>query len=140
MDWLELATTSHYQTAAAIKQQLLKGNVEEATVGMEELIEALSRSDKRALRSQLIRLMAHVIKWKAQPEGRSRPWAATIESARVEIEELLELEPSLKPALPALLGELFEKAKRIADREEMSQETSLAGLTWKEVFEDEYSL
>ena len=139
IDWRELATTSHYQTALTIKQELLKGNVEEAAAGMEELIEALSRSDKRELRSQLIRLMAHIIKWKAQPEGRSRGWAATIESARVEIEELLELEPSLKPALPALLGELFEKAKRVAEKE-MNQKASLAGLTWKEAFEDEYSL
>jgi len=138
MDWRELSTTSHYQTAVMIKQELLKGDIEDATVGIEELIEALSRSDKRALRSQLIRLMAHVIKWKTQPEGRSRSWAVTIESARVEIEELLELEPSLKPTVPALLQELLEKAKRIAEKE-MNQKTSLNRLTWKEVFEDEYS-
>jgi hypothetical protein len=53
MEWRDLATTSHYQTAVAVKDELAKGNIEEATAGIEELIEALSRADKRALRSQL---------------------------------------------------------------------------------------
>ena len=139
MKWQELAITSHYQTAVAVKQEMLKGNLEEATTGIEELIEALSRSDKRALRSQLIRLMAHIMKWKTQPELRTRSWAATIENARIEIEELLEFEPSLKPSVPGLLRELFEKAKRLAERE-MGQKTSLTELSWKEVFEEEYGL
>jgi hypothetical protein len=71
MDWQELSSTSHYQTAMAIKQALQRGNVQEAITGIEELIEALSRSDKRALKSQLIRLMMHIIKWKSQPKKRS---------------------------------------------------------------------
>lgn len=139
MDWQDLAATSHYQTAITVKEELLKGNIEEATTGVEELIEALSRSDKRALRSQLIRLMAHVIKWKTQPEGRSRSWAGTIASARVEIAEMLESEPSLTPLVPAWLTVLFDKAKYIAEKE-MSLETTLTELSWQEVFDDEYSL
>ncbi len=139
MQWQELATTSHYQTAVAVKQELLKGNIEEATTGIEALIEALGRSDKRALRSQLIRLMAHIIKWETQPAQRSRSWAATIENARIEIEELLEFEPSLKPSVPGLLQELFEKAKRSAEKE-MSQKTSITELSWEEGFEEEYDL
>jgi hypothetical protein len=53
MNWKELAIESHYQTAVTIKQELVKGDVEEAKIGIEELIEALGRSEKRALRSQL---------------------------------------------------------------------------------------
>jgi hypothetical protein len=139
MNWHELAATSHYQTAITIKQELLEGDVQEATVGIEELIEALSRSDTRALRSQLIRLMAHIIKWKTQPEQRNRSWAASIENARIEIEELLELEPSLKPSVPHLLHELFDKAKRVAEKE-ISQRSSLTELAWREVFEEDYNI
>jgi hypothetical protein len=139
MDWHELATTSHYQTAIAVREELEKNNIEEATVGIEELIEALSRADRRALRSQLIRLMAHIIKWKTEPEQRSRSWAATIANARVEIDELLEFEPSLKPSVPDALEELFKKAKYVAEKE-MNRKISVAALSWKEVFEDEYSL
>jgi len=137
MNWQELAAASHYQTAVSIRHELLTGNAGEALIGTEELIESLSRSDKRALRSQLIRLMAHIIKWKSEPERRSRSWAATIENARIEIEELLELEPALNPSVPALLKELFEKAKRLSEKE-MGKKTLLAELSWKEVFDDEY--
>jgi len=139
MDWQDLATTSHYQTAVAVKDELLKGNIEEATAGIEELIEALGRADKRALRSQLTRLMAHVIKWKTQSAQRRRSWVATIENARFEIEEMLEFEPSLKPLVPDLLTGMFGKAKRIAEKE-MGQETTLTELSWPEVFDDDYSL
>jgi len=41
MNWKELATTSHYQTAVAVRQSLLDGNMEEMQTGIEELIDAL---------------------------------------------------------------------------------------------------
>ncbi len=69
MIWKELALTSHYQTAVAIKNELKQRHFEESTTGIEALIDALSRSDKRALRSQLTRLMMH---------GRRAPFKTTI--------------------------------------------------------------
>lgn len=138
MQWHDLATTSHYQTAVAIKHALEEGNADEAMLGLEELIEALSRSDRRALRSQLVRLMAHIINWQTQPERRSRSRAATIENARIDLEELLELEPSLRPAVSDLLQELFSKAKRSAEKE-MATTTALTELSWDEVFEDDFT-
>jgi hypothetical protein len=139
MKWQELAATSHYQTAVKVQQNLLQGNTEEAIVGIEELVEALSRADRRALRSQLLRLMTHIIKRETQPTQRSRSWAATIENARIEIESLLEDEPDLRPIVPTWLKELFEKARRMAEKE-MGQTTAIAALTWQQVFEDEYDL
>src|SRR4051812_46327625 len=62
MDWQELSATSHYQTALGIEDELEKGNIQEASAGLKELIEALGRSEKRALKSHLTRLMAHIIK------------------------------------------------------------------------------
>src|SRR5262249_37451374 len=41
VNWHDLATTSHYQTAVAIKHALSAGDVEHARIGIEELIEAL---------------------------------------------------------------------------------------------------
>ena len=61
------------------------GHVQEAAKGVEELIEALSRSEKRALKSQLVRLMLHIIKWQSQPERRSSSWVASIKDARDEM-------------------------------------------------------
>ena len=90
MDWQELSATSHYQTALEIEDELEKGNIQEASVGLKELIEALGRSEKRALKSHLTRLMAHIIKWKTQSEKQSRSCVATIYNARDEIRDIQE--------------------------------------------------
>jgi hypothetical protein len=66
-DWNLLATSSHYNTAVAVHEELRAGDIKNAISGLEELIEALSRSDERALESYLTRLMQHIIKWKLQP-------------------------------------------------------------------------
>ncbi len=139
MNWKELAMTSYYQTAIAIKDQLKHGYVEETRAGIEELIDALSRSDKRALRSQLTRLMMHIIKWQIQPEFRSRSWQSSISNARIEIEELLEDEPHLKPKVSQLWDKCFKSACKIA-KDETGIKPTLSELTEKDVFETKYSL
>src|SRR5450432_3997469 len=95
MKWQDLSATSHYQTAVAVEEALERGEIDDAKAGIQELIDALSRSEKRALRSQLIRLMLHIIKWKTQPERRSVSWCVSILSARREIEDIQEDTPSL---------------------------------------------
>ena len=77
VNWARLSAESHYQVAVEIERALLQGDFIEAEAGIKELINALGRSEKRALKSQLIRLMAHIIKWKTQPERRSYGWVAT---------------------------------------------------------------
>ena len=139
MNWKELAMTSHYQTAVTIRNELKQGHIEESTLGIEELIDALSRSERRALRSQLTRLMMHIIKWKIQPKCRSRSWLITIENAKIEIEEILEEEPHLKPQLPQLWDKCFNAANRLAEKETGIKST-LSKLTQEEVFQTEYSL
>lgn len=138
MDWQELSATSHYQTALEIEQELEKGNIEEASTGLKELIEALGRSEKRALKSHLTRLMAHIIKWKTQPDKRSRSWIATIYNARDEIKDIQEETPSLTDEM---IEEIWDKCLQAAKREaeaDMNLDASVSELTWKEVFEDEY--
>ena len=64
---------------------------------------------------------------------------ATVKNARIEIEELIELEPSLRPLLPSLVDELFSKAKRMAEKE-MGIVSPLTLLSWSAVFDEEYDL
>lgn len=140
MNWQKLSATSHYQTATEIKDKLQDGNVQEATIGIEELIEALARSEKRALKNQLVRLMMHIIKWKSQPERQTRSWAASIQNAREEILDIQEEIPSLTDAV---ILEMWEKCFRAAKREaegEMNKKSQVSELSWEEVFEDEYEL
>src|SRR5438270_13863279 len=125
MDWQELSATSHYQTALEIEDELEKGNIEEASFGLKELIEALGRSEKRALKSHLTRLMAHIIKWKTQPKKQSRSWVATIYNAREEIRDIQEETPSLTGEV---IEEIWEKCLQAAKREaeaDMNQDASV---------------
>ena len=138
MNWQELSTSSHYKTVVAIEHELQEGNIQEATNGLKELIEALARSEKRAMKSQLVRLMTHIIKWKSQPEKRSRSWIASIYNAREEIIDIQEETPSLTNSV---IWEMWEKCFRIAKREaegEMNQKSSVSELSWEEVFETQY--
>ena len=140
MNWQTLSTDSHYKTAVAIRSELEMGNVDEATKGIEELIEALSRSEKRALKSQLVRLMLHIIKWQSQPEKRSRSWLASIKDARDEIADIQEETPSLNNAV---IESLWQKAFVIAKRDaeaEMGKKSDVQSVSWQDAFGYEYEL
>jgi len=140
MNWQKLSSTSHYKTAMAVKNEIAIGNLPEAFIGIEELIQALSRSEKRALKSQLVRLMLHIIKWQSQPERRSLSWIASIKDAREEITDIQEETPSLNNNV---IEELWDKVFIIAKRDaqaEMGKKSAVTALSWQTVFEDDYDL
>jgi len=140
MNWQKLSSTSHYKTAVAVKNEISFGNLSEAIIGIEELIQALSRSEKRALKSQLIRLMLHIIKWHTQPERRSLSWQASINDARDEIADIQEETPSLNDNA---IQELWDKAFVIAKRDaqaEMQKKSLINTLSWQQVFQEIYDL
>ena len=137
-DWDMMAVNSQFQTAEAAQALLDRGQTEEAKVALQALVEAMSRSERQALKSQLVRLMMHVIKWKTQLDKRSRSWVITIFDARDAIEESQEEMPSLnRDFIESLWDQAFIKAKRKSEAE-MNCKSSISSLTWKEVFEDEY--
>lgn len=139
-NWQDLSATSPYRTALAVRQALQDGNQADAIAGLEELIDTMSRSDKRALKSQLVRLMMHIIKWLSQPEHRSLSWVATIANARDEIADIREETPSLnEPVIQALWPKAFAMASRQAEAE-MGRRSAVDSLSWQEVFEAEYRL
>jgi hypothetical protein len=140
MKWQELAATSHYQTAVAVEEAIKRGDIADAKSGIEELIDALSRSERRALRSQLVRLMMHIIKWRTQPERRSVSWCSSIRSARYEIAEIQEDTPSLsRTVIKEMWDRCFKRAKTEAELE-MNQKSAVERLTWTQVFEQEYDI
>lgn len=138
-DWDWLVINSHYQTAVAVRQLLKEGKAMEAQEGVDALIEAMGRSERRAVHSQLIRLMAHVVKWKCQPERRGSSWAITINSARREITYIQEEMPSLnRDFIESIWDKCFRSAMKEAAME-MKKKCDLTSLSWEEVFEDEYT-
>jgi Domain of unknown function DUF29 len=140
-DWDWLAVCSHYQTAVTVQTLLKEGKSMEATEGLESLIEAMGRNDRRALKSQLICLMLHVIKWKCQPQKRCSSWAISILSARREIDDIQEEVPSLnRDFIESIWDKCFQAAVKEAETEMRKVKCFLTSLSWFEVFEEEYIL
>jgi hypothetical protein len=61
-----------------------------------EEIEGLGGSQRREIRSRLVVLLTHLLKWAYQPHQRSNSWRASIAGAREEILSELSESPSLK--------------------------------------------
>ena len=62
-------------------------------------IEDVGKSEKRELANRMAVLLAHLLKWRFQPELRSSSWRATIKDQRESIAILIEETPSLKASL-----------------------------------------
>jgi len=82
-----------------------------------EEIEGLSRSDQRALGSQLQRIILHLLKIQYQPECHTRRWDLTIRSARNDVRELLQESRSLVPKVPELIRRKYDDARVEAEAE-----------------------
>jgi hypothetical protein len=79
-----------------------------------EEVEALGKSDRRAIKSRLEVLLMHLLKWQFQPRARSRSWQATILEQRLRIAEILADSPSLKNYLPTVMVACFGAARKLA--------------------------
>jgi Domain of unknown function DUF29 len=75
-----------------------------------EEIGDLSKREQDATESHLETLVMHLLKWRYQPDQRTRRWEATIKVARRKIAKLLRRSPSLRRDLPAALGEVYPNA------------------------------
>jgi hypothetical protein len=70
---------------------------------IEELMD-MGASQERELESRLAVLIAHLLKWRHQPERQGKSWRATIKEQRYRIARLLRKNPGLK----SQLDEAFE--------------------------------
>lgn len=75
-----------------------------------EELEGMARSDKRQLIARFAVLLSHLLKWKYQPEKRSRSWERTIKEQRKRILLLLEDSPTLKYEIEKKLSDAYEIA------------------------------
>ena len=82
-----------------------------------EEIESLGRSDKREIESRLKVLLAHLLKWSFQPEGRKGGWSATIREQRGRIAKAIQESPSLRDYPAEVLAEEYGYARADAAAE-----------------------
>ena len=96
-------------------------------VDLEHLVEEvadLGKSQRAAVRSELVRMVMHLIKRRLQPERAGASWRKSISGARIEIALTLEDSPSLKPYLEAILEKVYQRAAKEAIRETKRPERS----------------
>lgn len=101
-----------YMWIETTAKQLKEGKFDEVDLtNLIEEIESMGRSEKRELKSRLIVLLMHLLKWQYQPEKRSESWRSTISEQRICIEGLLEDSPSLKPLISEVFDDCYQKAR-----------------------------
>lgn len=116
--------------AWTVEQARLLRSGELAGIDVENIaeeIESMGRSDQRQIKSRLIVLLAHLLKWQMQPEMRSTSWSGTIREQRRKIEDLLSESPSLRPTVPEVLSRAYPEA-----REDAAEESGLAETAFPE--------
>lgn len=101
----------------------------------------MSRRDHRAVQSNLIILMQHIIKWQTQQMMRSKSWAISIANSRESIAFIREDMPSITDTvLTSYWERCFQAAHRAAEKEMRVAASTIENLTWYEVFEKDYQL
>ncbi|MBG0742413.1 MAG: hypothetical protein RLZZ29_1672 [Cyanobacteriota bacterium] len=74
-------------------------------------------SEKNELKSRLIALLSHLLKWQYQADKRSVSWFTTIANQRDDLQDLLEENPGLGKYIPDLLSKAYRNARRVAAAE-----------------------
>lgn len=80
-------------------------------------IEDMGRSERRSLKSNLIVVLVHLLKWQFQPECRSGSWEGSIIEHRRRVREALSDSPSLQPYLESIFAECYSQAVKQAKAE-----------------------
>ncbi len=102
-------------TAAFLRQRRFEEIDLDALI---EEVDGLAKSDPKAIRSQLRRLLLHLLKWQygadLDRERAGRGWAESIANARDEIEDTIEDSPSLRTYPVEILDNAYQKSRRQA--------------------------
>lgn len=118
----------YYQWLTETAYLLSEGRLSEMDVpNLLDEIEAMGKSQKRAISSYLRVLLLHLLKWKYQPEKRTGSWRSSIRNARIAIAERMEESPSLKSYPETVLAQCYRTARANA-----ADETGLPLATFPE--------
>ncbi len=111
----DLYATDFYTWTQQQAAHLRSGRLSCADVGnIAEEIETLGRSEASALRSAYRLIAMHLLKTMIQPEKATPSWAVTIGRERLNVEQILDENPGLKPRRVELFAKAYDAARREA--------------------------
>ena len=120
-DTNNLYEQDYVQWIEATLQQLRDRNYEKVDwENLLEEIEDMGKRERQAIRSNLVIVLLHLLKWQFQPEHRTGSWAGSITEHRTRILNNLVDSPSLKNYLQTALEWAYPRA-----RQQASDETGL---------------
>jgi hypothetical protein len=102
--WIE--TTAHLLKEQRFTEIDLENLIEE--------VESMGRSNKSALRSNLVVVLLHLLKWKYQSEKRTNSWKASIFEHRLRLDEDFTDSPSLKRYFAEIFAKCYQNARKLA--------------------------
>lgn len=82
-----------------------------------EELESMGKRDRRELTSRFKILLAHLLKWQYQPSYRCSSWRGSIAEQRLQINDLIKANPSLKSYLPEAIISAYPEALELASDE-----------------------
>lgn len=89
-------------------------------VNLIEEVEDMSRRERKSLKSNLVVILLHLLKWQYQPECRTGSWRGSIREHRRRVNDDLKDSPSLVPYFETVFAECYAHA-----REQAADDTGL---------------
>ena len=80
-------------------------------------IEDMARSQRRSLKSNLVVVLLHLLKWQYQPEKRSSSWELSLLEHRNRLQDDIQDSPSLQPYFESILAQAYMRAIKQAKAE-----------------------
>jgi len=111
----ELYDEDFFEWTRRSAELLRAGRFDQADIThIAEEIEDMGKRDWRELNSRIQVLLIHLLKWRTQPDKRSRSWERTIAGQRVKLEQVLDDSPSLRLRIANGLRAAYAKAVHLA--------------------------
>ncbi len=84
------------------------------TANLIEEIADMGRSEKKAVKSNLIIVLLHLLKYKYQPDKRTNSWKASIREHRRRLRDDFQASPSLKRYMISVFEECYQDSRELA--------------------------
>ncbi len=140
-DGAHLYDADFYQWCMTMAELLRRRLFEEVDIEhVAEEIEDLGKSQSHEIGKRVRVIVVHLLKLRYQPLKKTRSWEKTIGTQRIEIEEVLQDNPSLRRTLTQVPAQIYNVALRIAALETgLSRDTfpSECPFTPQEIFGEE---
>ncbi|MEL6441652.1 MAG: DUF29 domain-containing protein [Cyanobacteria bacterium J06621_8] len=137
-----LYSRDYYLWLLHTAQLISEGKFDEVdAANLIEEIEDMGRSEKRAIKSNLVVVLLHLLKYKYQPQKRSNSWKSSIREHRRRLRDDIQASPSLKRYFEEVFDECYQDGReQAADETEFPLNTfpDLSPFTPAEILNPDY--